>query len=122
MKETNSLENQLRSWQPRRPSRGFRRKLFAAPVNVTRRMAWILGSLAPAAACLLLTLSNFESRNYNDSSRPAPMMAMVLSNQNSAAYASGNYAQSQNSVFSVTFDWTNHGNFTSSMAPFSRTK
>jgi hypothetical protein len=96
--------------------------LFAAPVNATRRMAWILGSLAPAAACLLLTLSVFDSGNYSGSARPVPLMAMVLSNQSSAAYASGNGSESQNSLFSVTFDWTNHGNFISSMSPFSPTR
>jgi hypothetical protein len=85
-------------------------------------MAWILGSLAPTAACALLTLSVFNSGNYNAASRPSPMLAMVLSNQSSAAYASGNGGESQNSIFSVTFDWTNHGNFTSSMAPFSRAR
>jgi hypothetical protein len=122
MKEMDSLENQLRSWQPRRPSSGLKRKLFAGPVNVTRRMAWVLGSLAPATACALLTFSVFNSGNYNASSRPAPMVAMILSNQSSAAYASGNGDQSQNSLFSVTFDWTNHGNFTSSMSPFSRSR
>jgi hypothetical protein len=85
-------------------------------------MAWILGSLAPTAACALLTLSVFNLGNYNAASRPSPMLAMVLSNQSSAAYASGNGGESQNSIFSVTFDWTNHGNFTSSMAPFSRAR
>jgi hypothetical protein len=122
MKEINSLETQLRSWQPRRPSPGLKRKLFAAPVNATRRMAWILGSLAPVTACALLTFSTFNSGNYAGSSHPVPVMAMVLSNQSSAAYAAGNDSESQNSLFSVTFDWTNHGNSTSSMSPFSRTK
>jgi hypothetical protein len=93
--------------------------LFAAPVNATRRRAWILGSLAPAAACLLLTLSVFNSGNYYGSSRPTPLVAMILSNQSYAAYAPGNASESQNSLFSVTFDWTNHGNFISSMSPFS---
>jgi len=82
-------------------------------------MAWVLGSLAPATACLLLTLSVFNSGNYGVSSRPAPMMAMILSNQSYAAYAPGNGRESQNSLFSVTFDWTNHGGLTSSMSPFS---
>src|SRR5471030_3197855 len=120
MKETDSLENQLRLWRPRRVSEGLKRKLFAAPVNATRRMAWVLGSLAPAAACLLLSLSVYNSGNYGVSSHPTPVMGMILSNQSYATYASGNYRESQNSLFSVTFDWTNHGNFTSSMAPFSR--
>jgi hypothetical protein len=85
-------------------------------------MAWVLGSLAPAVACALLTFAVFDSGNYNASSRPSPMRAMVLSNQSSAAYASGNGGESQNSLFSVTFDWTNHGDFTSSMSPFSRAR
>ena len=122
MKETDLLENQLRSWRPRRPSAGLERKLFAAPAVVTRRMAWVLGSLAPAVACALLTFSVFNSGNYYGYSRPAPMEAMILSNQSSAAYASGNYRELENSLFSVTFDWTNHGNFTSSMSPFSMTR
>src|SRR5476651_457839 len=106
MKETDSLENQLLLLRPRRPSAGLKRKLFTAPASATRRMAWVLGSLAPTAACALLTFSVFNSGNYNASSRPAPMLAMVFSNQSSAAYASGNGEESQNSVFSVTFDWT----------------
>jgi hypothetical protein len=85
-------------------------------------MAWVLGSLAPATACLLFTLSVFNSGNYTASSRPAPVLAMILSNQSSAAFASGDYGQLQNSLFSVTFDWTNHGGFTSSMSPFSRAR
>ena len=70
MKETDSLENQLRSWQPRRASARLRQKLFAASSSATRRMAWVLGSLAPATACLLLTLSVFNSGNYSASSHP----------------------------------------------------
>jgi len=112
----------LRSWQPRRPSPGLERKLFAGPVNVTRRLAWVLGSLAPAAACLLLTLSAFNAGNWGGVSYSAPMVAMIFSNQSSAAYASGNGREPENNLFSVTFDWTNHGNFTSSMAPFSRSR
>jgi hypothetical protein len=122
MKETDSLENQLLSLRPRRPSPGLKRKLFAAPSVATRRVAWVLGSLAPATACALLTLAVFNPGNYGDSSHPAPMMAMILSNQSSAAYASGNGGQSQNSLFSVTFDWTNQGVLTSSMPSFSRTR
>jgi hypothetical protein len=122
MKETDSLENQLRSWQPRRPSAGLRRKLFGVPVNATRRVAWVLGSLAPAVACVLLSLAVFNSGNYNGSAHSAPMLAMILSNQNYAAYASGNDGEPQNSLFSVTFDWTNYGDFTSSISPFSRSR
>jgi hypothetical protein len=47
------------------------------------------------------------------------MLAMILSNQSSAAYASDNGGQSQNSLFSVSFDWTNRGVLNSSMPSLS---
>ncbi len=52
-----SLETRLRSWRPRRPSAKLERRLFAATTVWTPKMAWLVGSLAPATACLLLTLS-----------------------------------------------------------------
>ena len=47
------------------------------------------------------------------------MIAMILSNQNYAAYASDNFRGAQNNLSSVTFEWTNHNVYPSSMAPFS---
>jgi hypothetical protein len=71
--------------------------------------AWFLGWLAPATACLLLTLSVVISGN---SAREGPphhdsMVAMMLSNQSYAAYVSDNYQSRQNGLPSVTFDLTN---------------
>ena len=82
------------------------------------KIAWLLGSLAPAAACVLLTFSSFNAVNTGNSLRHEPMIAMILSNQNYAAYASDNFRSAQNNLSAVTFDWTNHGISTSSMAPF----
>jgi hypothetical protein len=115
MKEMNSLETQLRSWQPRRPSERLERRIFGNPLP---KLRWILGSLAPVTACALLTLSVFNSGNSGVSSRQEPMAAMILSNPKYAAYASDTFREPQNSLFSVTFDWTRSGNFTSSIAPF----
>jgi hypothetical protein len=81
-------------------------------------MAWLLGSLAPATACVLLTLSFFNTGNIGSSSRHEPVVAMILSNQNYAAYASDNFRGAQNNLSAVTFDWTNHNGFSSSIAPF----
>jgi hypothetical protein len=94
--------------------------LFAAPASLMPKMAWLLGSLAPVTACALLSFSVFNSENNGHLLRREPMTAMILSNQNYAAYASDNFRESQNGLSSVTFDWTNHGGFTSSIAPFSR--
>jgi hypothetical protein len=122
MKEMDSLENRLRSCPPRRPSANLKRRLFAAPARLLPKVAWLLGSLAPATACVLLTFSAFSPGNPGSLLRREPLMAVILSNQNYAAYASDNFRGSQNSLFSVTFDWTNHGGFPSSMAPFSPSK
>jgi hypothetical protein len=81
-------------------------------------MAWWLGSLAPAAACLLLTLSIFSPGNPGNSLRHDPMVAMILSNQNYAAYAADNFREAQNNLSGVTFEWTNHSVSPSSMSPF----
>ena len=115
-----SLENRLRSWQPRRPSAKLKRRLFAAPASVMPKVAWLLGSLAPATACVLLTFSVFNPENTGHLLRHDPVAAMILSNQNYAAYASDNFKETQNGLFSVTFDWTNRSGFKSSIAPFSR--
>jgi len=108
----------LRSWRPRRPSAKLERRLFGAPARLLPKAAWLLGSLAPATACLLLTLSMFNPGNSGHSLRHEPLVAMILSNQNYAAYASDNFRGAQNNLAAVTFDWTNHAISPSSMAPF----
>jgi hypothetical protein len=113
-----SLENRLRSWRPRRPSAKLERRLFGAPARLTQKTAWLLGSLAPAIACLLLTLSMFNPGNTGHSARHEPLIAMILSNQNYAAYASDNFRGAENNLAAVTFEWTNHAISPSSMAPF----
>ena len=118
MKETESLENRLRSWQPRHPSAKLERRLFGAPARLIPKAVWLFGSLTPAAACLLLTLSMLNPGNTGRSLRHEPLVAMILSNQNYAAYASDNFRGAQNNLATVTFDWTNHAISTSSIAPF----
>jgi hypothetical protein len=82
------------------------------------KAAWLFGTLAPAIACLLLTLSMFNPGNPSHSTRHEPLVAMILSNQNYAAYASDNFRQSENNLAAVTFDWTNHSISTSNIPPF----
>jgi hypothetical protein len=114
----NSLETRLHSWRPRRPSARLDRRIFSAPAGPVRKLAWAFGSLAPVTACALLTLSAFNSGNSGISPRQEPVTAMILSNPQYAAYASDTFHEQQNSLFSVTFDWTRSGSFTSSIAPF----
>jgi hypothetical protein len=92
--------------------------LFGASVKFERGLAWLLGSLVPAAACLLLTFSIFNAGNPGISLRHEPLAAMILSNQSYAAYASDNFRAAQNNLAAVTFEWTNHSVSHSSMSPF----
>jgi hypothetical protein len=82
------------------------------------KAAWWFGSLAPATACLLLTLAIFNHGNPAISLRNEPMATMILSNQSYAAYAADNFRVAQNNLSAVTFEWTNHNVSPSSMSPF----
>ena len=113
----NSLETQLHSWQPRRPSAGLKRRLFTEPVSLMPRMAWFVGWLVPATACALLTFSVFTSGNeLGRPSRHAPLMATLLSNQSYLTLAPDGFRQGQNDWSSVTFDLTNRSGSTSAIS------
>ncbi len=118
MNEMKSLETQLHSWHPRRPSAGLKRRLFAEPVSLMPRMAWFVGWLVPATACALLTFSVFTSGNA--SARRAPLVTTLLSNQGCLTPAPGSFRQGQNNLVSITFDLTNRSGTTSSIAAFPR--
>jgi hypothetical protein len=107
----------LNSWQPRPPSARLRRKIFSAQPLATSA-AWFWRGLAPATACLLLTFLAFNpGGNFPaDSLNRKLATTMIMSNQSCAAYASG-AQEEQNHLAAVTFDWTNHGGFQSSI-PF----
>jgi hypothetical protein len=44
-----------------------------------------------------------------------PAMALILSSQNNAVYATGGAQTEQNHLAAVTFDWTNRSDFKSIM-------
>jgi hypothetical protein len=111
----NTLEAQLRSWTPRRPSPGLERRVFGSePLHFSfSRLATVL---APTAACVLLTFSIVKQSSQvllpHDDPHAA-MIAMGLSNQNFAAYLPGSFQPTANRV--DTFEWTNRGYSNSSM-------
>jgi len=123
MNEMNLPETQLRSWQPRRPSAGLKRRIFSAPPTAPTAAAF-LGWLVPATACVLFTLLVFNSGNGlsdGPTGRKATI-AMVLSNQSYAAFASDGSQNVQNRLYNVTFDWTNRSASSSSIGftPFTK--
>ena len=124
MKEMNLLEAQLRSWRPRRPSAALKRRLFASPVNRVPQMAWFVGWLVPATACVMLTFLMLNSGNAipGQSLRRNPMVSSILSNQSPLGPALESPWKGQNELSSVTFDWTNRSGSTSSMPSFPRNR
>jgi hypothetical protein len=114
MKETNPLEAQLRSWQPRRPSARLKHRLFG--ISLAPRASWFIGPLAPAVVCAVLTMAVCSSRNGLPvvTHLPGPLLA---SNVDDSAFMDG-FANKQNCWSSVTFDSTNHSGLGSIMDSF----
>ena len=113
MKEWNDLEMQLRSWTPRRPSKGLEARIFAVPaapatesVAAPMRLNW----LAPAMAALLMMCVLFNQRygsNAFATSGTSPMVAMILSNQSAPAYLPGSFQGDRNTIPANSFEITN---------------
>ena len=120
----NLLEAQLHSWRLRRPSAALKRRLFAAPLARVPQMAWFLGWLVPATACVTLTFLVFNSGNAipGQPLRHNPMVASMLSNQSLLGPALESPWKGQNELSSVTFDWTNRSASSSSIGftPFTK--
>ena len=117
----NSPENQLGSWKPRRPSAKIKRRLFPAP-RARLEMVRVLNWLAPATACLLLALAALRQENGIPAQPPHhdPVVAIMLSNQNTVAYLAGGPSQSEHNVLAATFEFTNRSGsaLNSSFTPF----
>jgi hypothetical protein len=117
MKEMNTLEAQLRSWTPRRPSPGLERRVLGSGAPWHFSFSRLATVLAPTAACLLLTLSMVKQSAQEllpGSGSQNAMVAMGLSNQNFAAYLPGSFQPTANRL-DATFEWTNRGYSKSSM-------
>jgi hypothetical protein len=117
--EMNSLENQLRSWQPRRASGKLKRRIFPSAARHTVRFS--LQWLAPAAACLLLamTILNQEARISTRLPHTGQAMEMLSSNLSFTNILPDSRMSEQNGILPASFKWTNLRGFTSSISPFS---
>jgi len=106
-------EKTLRSWQPRPPSAALKRRLLrpAQDQEMVPDIRWLWRCLAPTMACALLAL---VALNHDGVKETVPM-ALILHNQDNAAFASGGASSGQNHLAAVTFDWTNQSVFQSSI-------
>lgn len=119
-KEMSFLENQLRSWHPRRPSPKVKRRLFGVS-EPTEAAILSLRWLIPAAACLLLalTIASQEPGFSAVSSHREPMMGLISSNLSYVNVLSTQRPAGLNRISTANFEWTNLSGFTSSISPFS---
>jgi hypothetical protein len=126
MNDWNDLEMQLRSWTPRRPSKGLEARIFAATPALAPAAAVTplrLNWLAPAMAALLLMAVMFNQHYSNASFATAgsgQSVAMILSNQNAAAYLPGSFHGDRNTLPADAFDWANANVSTSGVVAASR--
>jgi hypothetical protein len=124
MNDWNDLETQLRSWTPRRPSKGLESRIFAAAAAsapaaaaAPLRLHW----LAPAMAGLLM-MGVLFNQHYGGSalsgSGTGPVVAMILSNQSAPAYLPGSFQGDRNTIPADAFEFTNaHVNASGIVAP-----
>ncbi|HSY18453.1 MAG TPA: hypothetical protein VK815_08980 [Candidatus Acidoferrales bacterium] len=113
-------ENQLRGWRLRQPSAGLKGRIFrtdapASPEAALPPVRWNWHHLAPAMACMLFAMMVFHFNGLAgwQESRPATY-ADFTAGSNSVTFS--DHAQEvENHVDGVTFDWTNHSVFKSSM-------
>lgn len=81
------------------------------------RTRWLLGSLAPALACALITLSVYNNETSLHRGAKAELF-LIPGHQNQMAYTPDASRMRENNWSAVTFDWTNHSSFTSSIPSF----
>ena len=120
----NELEKWLYSWTPRRPSARLERQLFGArAVPVEALLPFRFGWLAPTTVALALMCVLFNQHYGAPSYAPtgaSPMVAMILSNQSSAAYLPGSFQAEQNNLPADTFKRTRESSAPRVPVSFSR--
>jgi hypothetical protein len=85
--------------------------LFGIPL--VPRAGWIVGSLAPAAACLLMTASIYNSQPGG--AKVVPLNGFIAGSWSNAALVVDGFADKQNRWTCVTFDSTNRNRIGSNM-------
>lgn len=102
----------MRSWTPRRPSEGIKRRLFGAKPEKTE-VARITGWLVPAAACMLLALAVLRQEAGGSAPGRDSAVAMILSNHSPIVYLpEGTAPAGHNVMLPATFEWTNGRSYT----------
>lgn len=118
--EMKSLENQLRSLQPRRPSRGLKHRIFPTSfLEAHRAAAMSLRWLTPAAACLFVVVATLHQQSFPLTNVGHESLLMA-SNENYTTYLPLMAEDGENKLQRATFEWTNRSGFTSTVSSFRR--
>ena len=113
MNEMNPLEQQMRSWHPRRPSTTRKVRIFGVtqPAHTAR---WFWGSLAPSMACLWLTLLTIN--HGGDGLGQKSKISLGRGQHDCADFTPEQSLTTQNNLLgAVTFEWTNRSSFNSTV-------
>jgi len=113
MNEMNPLERQMRSWQPRQPSTALKFRIFGVAQSA-HAARWFWGSLAPAMACLWLTLMTINHGGGDLEQTSSPTLG--LGKNDGAGFTPEQNLTAQNHLGQpITFEWTNRSVFNSTI-------
>ena len=106
----NELEKRLYSWTPRRPSARLERRLVCRQACSGGGACSVPVQLAGAGygragADVRAVQSALRAALSASAAAPAPMVAMILSNQSAAAYLPGSFQAEQNNLPADAFKW-----------------
>ena len=117
MNENEELnETRLRGWRPRQPSAGLKARIFRTRREETAPApGWNWHHLGPAMACLLFVMMMFHFNGGGALRQSSPALYVDFTGGNHAVTFSDRAQETENHLAGVTFDWTNHSGFPSSI-------
>src|SRR5262245_10662800 len=113
MKEMN--ETQLHGWRPRRPSRALKSRIFATEPETTASTTWKWSFAAPAMVCSFFAVMMFHFNDPGVLREAKPGLSLLAGNGSNTVHFSDGAQETQNHLAAITFDWTNHTGFQSSI-------
>lgn len=108
-------ETQLRGWRPRQPSAGLKGRIFRAAEAAATVPRWNWHHFAPAMACAMFAVMVFHFNGGSALRDSQPAIYVDFTGGSNAATFSDRAQEQENHLAGVTFDWTNHSGFQSSM-------
>lgn len=106
-------EKQLLGWQLRRAGKGLKVRIFGAAANPETDWDW--RQLSPALGCLIFAALVLNVTEFGERRQTEAVFNFPVSAVNAEAGWQAGGLPPVNRVDNVTFDWTNHSDFKSSI-------